>query len=252
MKVLVTGASSGIGRDMAREFAKRKYDLIIASRDEKRLNELKTELEVQYKVNVKPITVDLSNEENCINLYENNKDIDILVNNAGFGVFGEFTKTDLQKELDLIKTNIVAVHILTKLYLKDMVKKDNGIILNVSSIAGSMPGPLMCAYYSSKAYVLRLSEGIREELRKKKSKVKISVLQPGPVNTNFNNVAGVKFNLSSKTSEYVAKYAVSKLLKGKFNIVPGFTIKCAKFMSKITPDFIVAKICYHMQEKKKN
>ena len=94
MKVLVTGASSGIGRDMAREFAERKYDLIIASRDEKRLNELKTELEVQYKVNVKPITVDLSNEENCINLYENNKDIDILVNNAGFGVFGEFTKTD--------------------------------------------------------------------------------------------------------------------------------------------------------------
>lgn len=252
MKVLVTGASSGIGRDMAREFAERKYDLIIASRDEKRLNELKTELEVQYKVNVKPITVDLSNEENCINLYENNKDIDILVNNAGFGVFGEFTKTDLQKELDLIKTNIVAVHILTKLYLKDMAKKDNGIILNVSSIAGSMPGPLMCAYYSSKAYVLRLSEGIREELKKKKSKVKICVLQPGPVNTNFNNVAGVKFNLSSKTSEYVAKYAVSKLLKGKFNIVPGFTIKCAKFMSKITPDFIVAKICYHMQEKKKN
>lgn len=252
MKVLVTGASSGIGRDMAREFAERKYDLIIASRDEKRLNELKTELEVQYKVNVKPITVDLSNEENCINLYENNKDIDILVNNAGFGVFGEFTKIDLQKELDLIKTNIVAVHILTKLYLKDMVKKDNGIILNVSSIAGSMPGPLMCAYYSSKAYVLRLSEGIREELKKKKSKVKICVLQPGPVNTNFNNVAGVKFNLSSKTSEYVAKYAVSKLLKGKFNIVPGFTIKCAKFMSKITPDFIVAKICYHMQERKKN
>lgn len=252
MKVLVTGASSGIGRDMAREFAERKYDLIIASRDEKRLNELKTELEVQYKVNVKPITVDLSNEENCINLYENNKDIDIFVNNAGFGVFGEFTKTDLQKELDLIKTNIVAVHILTKLYLKDMVKKDNGIILNVSSIAGSMPGPLMCAYYSSKAYVLRLSEGIREELKKKKSKVKICVLQPGPVNTNFNNVAGVKFNLSSKTSEYVAKYAVSKLLKGKFNIVPGFTIKCAKFMSKITPDFIVAKICYHMQERKKN
>jgi len=252
MKVLVTGASSGIGRDMAREFAERKYDLIIASRDEKRLNELKTELEVQYKVNVKPITVDLSNEENCINLYENNKDIDILVNNAGFGIFGEFTKTDLQKELDLIKTNIVAVHILTKLYLKDMVKKDNGIILNVSSISGSMPGPLMCAYYSSKAYVLRLSEGIREELKKKKSKVKICVLQPGPVNTNFNNVAGVKFNLSSKTSEYVAKYAVSKLLKGKFNIVPGFTIKCAKFMSKITPDFIVAKICYHMQERKKN
>lgn len=250
MKVLITGASSGIGRDMAREFAERKYDLVIVARDEKKLRELKTELEVKYKVEVKIVVKDLSNEENCINLYEENKDIDILVNNAGFGVFGNFTDTDLQKELDLIRTNIIAVHVLTKLYLKDMVSKNSGKILNVSSIAGSMPGPLMCAYYSSKAYVLRLSEGIREELNKKKSKVKISVLQPGPVSTNFNNVAGVKFNLSSKTSEYVAKYAVKNLLKGKFNIVPGFMIKCAKFLSKIAPNFVVAKVCYHMQEKK--
>lgn len=250
MKVLITGASSGIGRDMAREFAEKKYDLVIVARDEKKLRELKTELEVKYKVEVKIVVKDLSNEENCINLYEENKDIDILVNNAGFGVFGNFTDTDLQKELDLIRTNIIAVHVLTKLYLKDMVSKNSGKILNVSSIAGSMPGPLMCAYYSSKAYVLRLSEGIREELNKKKSKVKISVLQPGPVSTNFNNVAGVKFNLSSKTSEYVAKYAVKNLLKGKFNIVPGFMIKCAKFLSKIAPNFVVAKVCYHMQEKK--
>ena len=250
MKVLITGASSGIGRDMAREFAERKYDLVIVARDEKKLRELKTELEVKYKVEVKIVVKDLSNEENCINLYEENKDIDILVNNAGFGVFGNFTDTDLQKELDLIRTNRIAVHVLTKLYLKDMVSKNSGKILNVSSIAGSMPGPLMCAYYSSKAYVLRLSEGIREELNKKKSKVKISVLQPGPVSTNFNNVAGVKFNLSSKTSEYVAKYAVKNLLKGKFNIVPGFMIKCAKFLSKIAPNFVVAKVCYHMQEKK--
>ena len=227
MKVLITGASSGIGRDMAREFAERKYDLVLVARDEKRLNELKTELEVKYKINVKTVEKDLSEEENCISLYEENKNIDILVNNAGFGVFGEFDKTDLQKELNLIKTNIMAVHILTKLYLKDMIEKDSGKILNVSSIAGSMPGPLMCAYYASKAYVLRLSEGIREELNKKKSHVKISVLQPGPVNTNFNNVAGVKFNLSSKSSEYVAKYAVQNFLKGKFNIVPGFSIKCA-------------------------
>ena len=131
-----------------------------------------------------------------------------------------------------------------------MKKKNEGKILNVSSIAGSMPGPLMCAYYASKAYVLRLSEGIREELNKKKSNVKISVLQPGPVDTNFNKVAGVQFNLSSKSSEYVAKYAVQKFLKGKFNIVPGFIIKCAKFFSKITPNFIVSKVCYHMQERK--
>ena len=193
MKVLITGASSGIGRDMAKEFAERKYDLVIVARDEKRLNELKTELEVKYKINVKTEVKDLSDEENCISLYEENKDIDILVNNAGFGVFGEFTKTDIQKELNLIKTNVIAVHILTKLYLKDMVEKNSGKILNVSSIAGSMPGPLMCAYYSSKAYVLRLSEGIREELNKKKSNVIIFLISTstfvgGLIMCIFNNV----------------------------------------------------------------
>ena len=252
MKVLITGASSGIGRDMAREFAIKKFDLVLVARDSNKLNELKTELENNYGINVKVVVKDLSDENNCKEVYNENKDIDILVNNAGFGVFGNFTETDLEKEINLIKTNIIAVHILTKLYLKDMVKKDNGKILNVSSIAGNMPGPLMCAYYSSKAYVLRLSEGIREELKKKKSKVKISVLQPGPVDTNFNNVAGVKFNLNSKSSEYVAKYAVKNVLKGKFNIVPGFTIKATKLFSKIIPNTILAKACYHMQERKSN
>lgn len=249
MKVLITGASSGIGRDMAREFAKRGYDLVIVSRDEEKLKKLQSEL--QEKVNVTVISMDLSNQENCKALFNLQKDIDILINNAGFGVFGEFTKTDLDKEINLINTNITAVHILTKLYLQEMCRKNKGIILNVSSIAGSMPGPLMCAYYSSKAYVLRLSEGIREELKKQKSKVQISVLQPGPVNTNFNNVADVKFNLNSLTSEYVARYAVSKLLKGKFYIVPGITIKLLRFISKITPNNIVTKFVYHMQERKR-
>ena len=250
MKVLITGSSSGIGRDMAREFASKNFDLVLVARNVDRLNELKNELEANYKTNVKIVSMDLTLEENLKKLYEENKDIDILVNNAGFGVFGYFTDTDLEKELNLIKTNVTAVHVLTKLYLKDMVEKNEGRILNVSSIAGNMPGPLMSAYYASKAYVLRLSEGIREELKKKKSKVKISVLQPGPVNTNFNNVAGVKFNLNSKTSEYVARYTVNKFLKGKFNIIPGFTIKCVKFFSKIVPNTILAKACFHMQEKK--
>ena len=122
---------------------------------------------------------------------------------------------------------------------------------NVSSIAGSMPGPLMCAYYSSKAYVLRLSEGIREELNKQKSKVQISVLQPGPVNTNFDNVANVKFSLNSLTSEYVAKYTVKQLLKGKFVIVPGIHIKLLRFFAKITPNNIMTKLVYSSQERKR-
>ena len=249
MKVLVTGASSGIGRDMAREFAKRKYDLVLVARDETKLNELKEEL--REIVEVTAISMDLSNEENCKNLFNMQKDIDILINNAGFGIFGEFTETELDKEINLINTKIIAVHILTKLYLTEMCKKNSGKILNVSSIAGSMPGPLMSAYYASKAYVLRLSEGIREELKRKNSKVQISVLQPGPVNTNFNNVADVKFNLNSLTSEYVARYTVNKLLKGKFYIVPGFSIKITRFFAKITPNNILAKVAYNVQERKR-
>ena len=249
MKVLITGASSGIGRDMAREFAKRKYDLVLVARDEKRLNDIKEELSKIVQVTV--IKMDLSNEQNCKNLFEMQQDVDILINNAGFGVLGDFTETDLDKEMNLVNTNIKAVHILTKLYLTEMCKKNSGKILNVSSIAGNMPGPLMSAYYASKAYVLRLSEGIREELKRKNSKVQISVLQPGPVNTNFNNVANVKFNLNSLTSEYVARFAVNKFLKGKFYIVPGVSIKLTRFFAKITPNNLLAKVAYNVQEKKR-
>lgn len=249
MKVLITGASSGIGRDMAREFANRKYDLVLVARDEKRLNDIKEELSKIVQVTV--IKMDLSNEQNCKNLFEMQQDVDILINNAGFGVFGDFTETELDKEINLINTNIMAVHILTKLYLTEMCKKNRGEILNVSSIAGSMPGPLMSAYYASKAYVLRLSEGIREELKRNNSKVQISVLQPGPVNTNFNNVANVKFNLNSLTSEYVARFAVNKFLKGKFYIVPGVSIKLTRFFAKIIPNNLLAKVAYNVQEKKR-
>ena len=195
--------------------------------------------------------MDLANADNCKKLHSMVTNIDILINNAGFGTFGYFTDTDLDKEVGLIDTNVKAVHVLTKLYLEDMVEKNNGRILNVASIAGFMPGPLMCAYYASKAYVVRLSEGIREELNKQKSNVKISVLCPGPVNTNFNNVAGVKFNLPSYTSEHVAKYAISKLLKNKFLIVPGVKIKLARLLAKISPSNISAKVSYMMQERKK-
>ena len=247
MKALVTGASSGIGRDIARELSKRGYDLVIVARNTARLEELKAEL----KTNVEIISMDLTSEENCKSLYEQAKDIDLLVNNAGFGEFGFFTETDLEKEINMIKTNITALHILTKLYLRDMKEKNNGRILNVASIAGFMPGPLMATYYATKNYVIRLSESIREELKKQKTDVKISVLCPGPVKTNFNNVANVKFELNSLTSEYVARYTVNKLLKSKFYIVPGFTIKLAKFFSKITPTPIVAKCSYHMQKRKR-
>lgn len=246
MKALITGASSGIGRDIARYLSKLGYDLVIVARRKENLEILKKEL----NTNVEIVCLDVSKKENCIKLFEEHKDIDILVNNAGFGLFGHFDSTDLQKELSMIDTNIVAVHILTKLYVQEMGKRDSGYILNVASIAGFMAGPLMATYYATKNYVVSLSRAIRKELKKEKSNVKISVLCPGPVKTEFNDVAGVRFCIRGVTSEYVAKYAIDKMLKGKEIILPSFTIKCVKFLSKISPDNLVTEVSYHTQKSK--
>lgn len=249
MKVLITGASSGIGRDIARIYSQKGYNLVLVARSEENLNKLKTELK-NDKSNIEIISMDLSVKENCIELHKRVKDVDILINNAGFGDCGNFTKTDLEKEINMIKTNIIAYHILMKLYLKDMKEKNRGKILNVASIAGFMPGPLMSTYYATKAYIVRLSEGIREELKKEKSNVKISILCPGPVATNFNKVANVKFYLREANSMNVAKYAVKKLEKGKFYIVPGIDIKISKFGVKIVPAPLISKIVYKIQRRK--
>lgn len=246
MKALITGASSGMGRDMAKILSQKGYDLILVARDEKKLEEVKKQLKTETKI----VVMDISNEENCKKIYEENKDIDILINNAGFGDCGHFEETSLDKDIQMIHTNIIAYHILTKLYLKEMIKKDSGKILNVASIAGFMPGPLMTTYYSTKNYVVRFSESIREELRRKKSKVQISILCPGPVDTNFNKVADVEFALKGLSSEYVAKYAINKFFKGKFYIVPGWKIKLARFGAKLAPASFVAKISYNMQKRK--
>ena len=246
MKVLITGASSGIGRDMAINLSEKGYDLVLVARDLEKLNEVKKEL----KTHVEVVGMDISNVDNCKKLHEEHKDIDILINNAGFGDCGYFTKTNLEKEVAMINTNIVAYHTLTKLYLQDMKEKNSGKILNVASIAGFMPGPLMATYYATKNYVVRLSEAIREELRKEKSKVQISILCPGPVDTNFNKVADVEFALKGLSSEYVAKYAIEKMFKGKFYIVPGWKIKLAKIGCKIVPTNLVARISYNMQKRK--
>ena len=246
MKALITGASSGIGRDIAINLSQKGYDLILVARNLERLEETKK----QIKTNVELVSMDISNEENCKKLFQDHSDIDILVNNAGFGDCGHFEDTSLEKDIQMIRTNVIAYHILTKLYLKKMMKKNSEKILNVASIAGFIPGPLMATYYSTKAYVVRLSESIRTELKKQNSKVQISILCPGPVNTNFNKVADVEFALKGLSSEYVAKYAVEKLLKGKFYIVPGWKIKLAKIGAKLAPTNLVSKVSYKMQRRK--
>ena len=250
MRVLITGASSGIGRDIARYLSHKGYDLILVARNKEKLLDLCKELKTQTDI----IIADLSNKDECEKVYnevvKRYKEIDILINNAGFGLCGEFVETDLETELSMIDTNIKAVHILTKLFLRDFVKKDKGKILNVASIAGFMPGPLMATYYSTKAYIVRFSQAISEELRRKKSNVSIHLFCPGPVNTNFNNVANVKFAIKGFLSEYAAKYAVDRMLEGKKIIIPGIKIKITRILAKIIPDKIMAFFCYKMQKRK--
>ena len=232
MKALVTGASSGMGRDMAKYLLKLGYDIIAVAKDKKELDKVFKD----YKKRVKSYAFDLTKEEECIKLYKEVREdnIDILINNAGFGDAGLFINTNLDKEMDMINLNIKAYHILTKLFLRDFVKRDYGRILNVASMAGFMPGPNMATYYATKNYIVSLSLGIYEELKEMNSKVKISIFCPGPVDTNFNKVADVKFRIPSLTSEYASKYAIDSMFKNKLIIVPS-NMKLGHILSRITP-----------------
>lgn len=248
MKALITGASSGIGKSFAQFLANMGYDLILVSRDQKKLKDVAAYL----KVNVEVIPLDLSIEDNCFKLYNQlkNQDIDFVINNAGFGLFGNTWETDMDTELKMINLNIKAVHILTKLFLQDMIKKDKGRILNVASSAGFLAGPKLNTYYATKNYVTKWTLAIYEELRKKGSNVKISVLCPGPVDTNFNDVAGGHFNIKALSSDEVVRYALKKTLKNKLIIIPGITVKMGVFFSRFIPHKLLLKIAYKIQDKK--
>lgn len=250
MKALITGASSGIGREIAVRLASDGYDLIVVARREDRLSDLQKII----PSSVEAIAVDLSKREDCFSLYQQVKDeeIGILVNCAGFGVFGPFDQTDLGRELSMLDVNIDAVHILTKLFLKDFMRKDYGYILNVASSAAFLPGPLFSSYYASKAYVLRLTEALRTELRHAHKNVYIGALCPGPVNTEFNQTADVKFSIGGLSASYVANYAVKKMYAKKAVIVPGALMKVVRFFTKILPDGVLARLAWYMQKKKTN
>lgn len=250
MKALITGASSGIGLDMARYLATMKCELILVARDRNKLEMIQEQLPTKVTI----IVADLANEQKSKELYvlAKQENIDILINNAGFGDFGYISDTDMAKDIDMINTNIKAVHILTKSIVKDMEKKDTDTyILNVASSAGFQPGgPLMATYYATKAYVRSYTEALYYEEKKKKTKVHVSVLCPGPVDTNFNNVAGVHFSIKPLKSSYVAKYAIDNMFKEKLLIIPGTSIKLAKFFSRFVSDKFLLKKVYKIQKKK--
>ena len=247
MKALITGASSGIGKEMAIYLSEKGFDVVLVARDEDKLKEVQS----QIKTNSEIVCMDLADIKNCITLHEKINDIDILINNAGFGKFGDFTDINLDTELNMINTNVCAVHTLTKLYLADMFKKNKGYILNVTSIAGFMPGPHMATYHATKAYVLKLTQSIYEEIKKQNKDIKISALCPGPIETPFLDRANVRFKTKTMTAKEVAKYAVDNMLKGKYMILPGASNKIIRVLSKIVPDKIIGKIVYNSEEARR-
>ena len=247
MKVLITGASSGLGRDFAKKLSSEGYDLVIVSRSKEKLEELKKEL----KTNVTIEVMDLSIEKNVYDLYDKYKNkIDFLINNAGFGECGSFTETELNNELNMIDLNIKCLHILTKFFLSDFIKKDEGRILNVASLASFEPGPLMATYYATKSYVYNLTMAIYEELRRKKSNVKIHVLCPGPTDTGFNDRAKVHFGVKSLSSDYVTSYTLNKIKSNKVLIIPSLRMRLSVFFTRFAPRKILLKIIYNVQERK--
>ena len=228
MKVLITGASSGIGREMAIYLSELGNDLYIVARSEDKLKKLKNSLGTKVHI----FEYDLSILENCYKLYDElkNKNIDIVINNAGFGAFGNYEYDNLDKEINMIDLNVKCLHILTKLFINNESTKR---ILNVSSSAGLMKGgPLMSCYYATKSYVCSYSFALYEELRRNKTNKKISVLCPGPVDTEFNKRANVKFNLNSLGARYVARYAIDEMFKDKLIIIPGIKVKLGIFFSR--------------------
>ena len=246
---LITGASSGIGREIARNLYAKGFRCILCARREDRLKELAAELGENTRV----VLSDLSKREDCLALYEQVKDekIGVLINGAGFGLFGRFEQTDLDRELAMIDTNITAVHILTKLFLKDFTARGSGYIMNIASSAGLMSGgPFMSTYYATKAYVADLTSAIARELEEQGSKVKVCALCPGPVDTEFNEVAGCSFGVKAISAKQCSDEAVKGMFAGKTIIVPSATLKLATSASKLLPRKLLVAVTGRVQSKK--
>ena len=246
---LVTGASSGIGRAIARELDKRGFRVILSARRVDRLNELALELD-----NAVVCPCDVSNVDECIRLHDSlaGERITVLVNNAGFGKLGRFDEIPLEDELGMIDTNIKGLHVLTKLFLKDFIEADRGYILNVASSAGLMPGgPLMATYYATKAYVTSLTSAVYEELKQSDSRVKISALCPGPVDTEFNDVANAQFGVKAISAEYCAKKAVDGMFAGQLIIQPERGMGVAAKAAQLAPRRLTLAFTGQLQSGKR-
>ena len=249
--VVITGASSGIGMEFARRFARKGYPLVLIARREERLRSLAGELRTDCEI----IVADLSREEECYRVFYELKEkpVAFLINNAGFGDCGLFEETRLQKDLDMIQVNVKAVHILMKLMLQKMEKEHHGYILNVASSAGLMPGgPYMATYYASKAFVQSFSQAIHVELRR--AGVHVSALCPGPVRTAFWENADAAHTPISRVAldaPFVASEGFNALCRNKALCVPGALAKTIVFATRLAPRGFVARTAAALQRPRK-
>ena len=251
---LVTGASTGIGYELSKLFAKDKHNLILVSRNKNKLQSVKNEL-LKYNIDIKILALDLESSEDIQSLFNyieiNKLAVNILINNAGIGTFGDFNDIEWSKEEALIDINIKALTQLTKYFLPKIIDYKNGGVLNVASTAAFCSGPRMAAYYASKAYVLNLTEAIYEEY--KGNGINISCLCPGPVKTSFQGKAGIKKSESAKKylmdAEEVAKVCYKDFNKGKLIIIPGIKNKLLVMGNKLLPRSISRKIILKTNRK---
>ena len=250
--VLITGASSGIGLELARTFASYGHSLVLVARNQDRLTNVAQELHKQFGVSVITIAKNLSQEtapqEIVHELNTQNIDIDILVNNAGFGLFGFFKDTDIKTEIDMINLNITALTALTKCLLPQMLKNKNGKILNVASTAAFQPGPLMAVYFATKAYVVSFSEALANEL--KGTGVSVTTLCPGPTDTGFQDaakMANARLFRHAKTPAEVADLGYRGLMNGKHIVIPGFKNNFLAFLTRFAPVRLSAAIVRRME-----
>ena len=251
---LITGATSGIGLELAKLFAKDGYNLLIVARDEQELAQTAATLKSNSGIEVITIAKDLFEEESGFELYDEIKakgiKIDVLVNDAGQGQYGEFVDTDIRRELDIIQLNICSLVVLTKLYLKDMVARGDGKILNLSSVASKIPGPLQSVYHGTKAFVQSFTEAIRSEVKDKG--ITITALLPGATQTDFFNKADMldAKNVKGKKLDdpaQVAKDGYDALMSGDDMVVSGFKNKAQVAMGNLMPDSAVADQVHKQQ-----
>ncbi len=245
---LITGASEGIGYELAEIFAEKGHNLLLTARNEDKLKKIQNSLSAEYKINIEIITADLSiaqSPQKIFNFtYKRDIFVDILINNAGFGLYGRFSETDFDIERSMINLNITALTELCKLFIPAMIKKGSGKIMNVASTAAFFPGPQMAVYYAGKAYVLSFSESLSAELAQ--NHISVTALCPGPTRSQFMERAHMSASkllnnplMRMMSSTEVARYAYNALMKGKTVAVPGLTNKILTFAPRFSPKAVL-------------